>query len=300
MAELAGYAYFTEIPVVIFDIQRVGPSTGMPTRTAQADLISAHFLSHGDTKHIVLLPGSVTECYEMSMQAFDLAEQFQTPVFVLSDLDLGMNNWVSDPFKYPDKPINRGKVLSAEELEKLGKFERYRDVDGDGIPYRTIPGTNHFLAGYFTRGSGHNERAGYTERPDDYVNLMLRLNRKFCTAKEFVPKPITKTQTNCKVGIIAYGSSDVAVLESLDQLTAANFPVNYLRIRALPLTNEVKSFIEAHEIVYVVEQNRDGQMRSLLRIEYPELATKLLAILHFDGLPIDARFITDAILEHGK
>ena len=181
MAEIAGFGYFTEIPTVVFDIQRVGPSTGLPTRTSQADIISAHFLSHGDTKHIVLFPGSVAECYDMAMDAFDLAERFQTPVFVLSDLDLGMNNWMSEPFKYPTKAFDRGKVLNAEELEKAGKFERYRDVDGDGIPYRTLPGTDHPLAAYFVRGSGHTEKATYTEKPDDYKNLMDRLNRKFDT-----------------------------------------------------------------------------------------------------------------------
>ncbi len=188
MAELTGYAYFTEIPVVVFDVQRVGPSTGMPTRTSQADLTFTYNLSHGDTKHILLLPGSVEECYSMATQAFDLAERFQTPIFVLTDLDLGMNNWMSATFPYPEKPMDRGKVLTAKELEKIGSFERYKDIDGDGIPYRTLPGTDHPLGAYFTRGSGHTEKATYTEKPDDYVNLMNRLNRKFNTAKNYIPK----------------------------------------------------------------------------------------------------------------
>jgi 2-oxoglutarate ferredoxin oxidoreductase subunit alpha len=299
MAELTGYAYFTEIPVVIFDVQRVGPSTGMPTRTAQGDIISAHFLSHGDTSHILLLPGSVAECYEMAMDAFELAEQFQTPIFVMSDLDLGMNNWMSDPFKYPDKPISRGKVLSAEQLDKLGKFERYRDVDGDGIPYRTIPGTKHSLAAYFTRGSGHNEKAGYTEKPHDYENLMLRFKRKYETAKNFVPKPILIKAEKAKtdVGVIAYGSSDLAVKESLDQLKAEGVTANYLRIRALPFTAEVTDFIAAHKRIYVVEQNCDGQMSQLLRMEYPQFAASFISVLHFNGLPIDARSVSDEIIK---
>lgn len=311
MAELTGYAYFTEIPVVIFDVQRVGPSTGMPTRTAQGDIISAHFLSHGDTRHILLIPGSVAECYEMAMQAFELAEQFQTPVFVMSDLDLGMNNWMSDPFDYPSSPIKRGKVLSVEALEKIGKFERYRDVDGDGIPYRTIPGTRHALAAYFTRGSGHNEKAGYTERPEDYENLMRRLQRKFDTAKKFIPQPIISSTIGnntgvgragaagtggADVGVIAFGSSDVAVKESLDQLKEIGIEANYLRIRAIPFTPEIMDFVAAHKRVYVVEQNCEGQLCRLLRMEYPEPATKLKSVLHFNGLPIDARSITDEIV----
>ncbi|HEY9786207.1 MAG TPA: 2-oxoacid:acceptor oxidoreductase subunit alpha [Candidatus Obscuribacterales bacterium] len=300
MAEFTGYGYFTEIPVVIFDIQRVGPSTGMPTRTSQADVTSAFYLSHGDTKHIVLFPGSVEECYEMAVQSFDLAERFQTPVFVLSDLDLGMNNWMADPFKYPTTPMDRGKVLSAEMLEKLGKFERYRDVDGDGIPYRTLPGTKHDLAAYFTRGSGHNEKAGYTERPDDYVNLMNRLSRKFETAKKYVPKPIVDVKKEAKVGIIGFGSSHFAIEESRDQLQVKNLSTSYLRLRALPFTEELGRFVETHERVYVVEQNRDGQMRDLIRCELPEHSMKIRSVRHYNGLPIDAQFITDAIMEQER
>jgi len=300
MAEFTGFGYFTEIPTVIFDVQRVGPSTGLPTRTSQADLISAHYLSHGDTKHIVLLPGSVTECYEFGMEAFELAEKFQTPIFVLSDLDLGMNNWMSDPFAYPTKPINRGKVLNAAELEKLGGFERYKDVDGDGIPYRTLPGTDHPAAAYFTRGSGHTEKATYTEKPEDYKNLMDRLEKKFNTARQFVPAPIVETVKGAKIGIIAFGSSDFAVQESRDQLKAMDIQTSYLRVRALPFTKELKQFVDAHEHIYVVDQNRDAQLRELIRTELPEHALKIQSIRHYDGLPLYANFVTDAICAQEK
>ncbi len=208
MAEFAGLGYYAELPGVIFDVQRTGPSTGMPTRNQQGDLLSVAFLSHGDTKHVMLIPSSVKECYEFAMAAFDLAEQLQTPVFVMSDLDLGMNNWMSEPFAYPDKPLNRGKVLSAEELTKLGGFARYKDVDGDGVGYRTLPGTDHPAAAYFTRGSGHNEKAQYTERPDDYVNNMERLDKKFETARSLVPRPVVVQTGKSKIGLIAFGTSD--------------------------------------------------------------------------------------------
>jgi 2-oxoglutarate ferredoxin oxidoreductase subunit alpha len=300
MAEFTGFGYFTEIPTVIFDVQRIGPSTGLPTRTSQADLIAAHYLSHGDTHHIVLLPGSVNECYEFGMEAFELAEKFQTPVFVLSDLDLGMNNWMSDPFNYPTKPINRGKVLSAADLERLGGFERYKDVDGDGIPYRTLPGTDHPLAAYFVRGSGHTEKATYSEKPEDYVKLMDRLEKKFNTARSFVPAPVVETVKGAKVGIIAFGSSDPAVQESRDELKALKIDTSYLRVRALPFTKELKAFAEAHERIYVVDQNRDGQMHELIRHELPEMAMKFRSLRHYDGLPLDAKFVTDAISAQEK
>lgn len=301
MAEFVGLGYFTEIPTVIFDVQRVGPSTGMPTRTSQGDVMSTHLLSHGDTKHILLLPDSVEECYEMAIKAFDLAERFQTPVFVMSDLDLGMNNWMSDRFEYQDAPFDRGKVLTAEQLEKLGAYERYRDVDGDGVCYRTLPGTNHPLAGYFTRGSGHNEAARYSERPDDYVNLMNRLEKKFQSSRKYVPKPEVKLAPKAGIGIIDFGSSHCAVLESIDQLLAeSELPVSNLRLKALPFTDEVREFVLSHERVYVVEQNRDAQMKQLLVLEMPDLATKIRSVVHYDGLPIDARSITDAILEQER
>jgi 2-oxoglutarate ferredoxin oxidoreductase subunit alpha len=300
MAEFVGFGYFTEIPTVIFDIQRVGPSTGLPTRTSQADLMSAHLLSHGDTKHIVLLPGSVEECYEMAMTAFDLAERFQTPVFVLSDLDLGMNNWMSEPFKFPTQPFDRGKVLNAEELEKAGKFERYKDVDGDGIPYRTLPGTDHPLASYFVRGSGHTDKATYSEKPEDYKNLMDRLNHKFDTARKHVPAPIVDEVKGAKIGLIGFGSSHFAIDEAQDILKQSNVATSYMRLRALPFNDQLRKFIETHDRIFVVEQDRDAQLRELITIEHPDLATKLHSILHYTGLPIDARFVVDAVLQQEK
>ncbi|HVW77436.1 MAG TPA: 2-oxoacid:acceptor oxidoreductase subunit alpha [Alloacidobacterium sp.] len=302
MAEFAGLGYFTELPGVIFDIQRVGPSTGLPTRTAQSDILSIAYLSHGDTKHVMLLPGSVKECFEFGIAAFDLTERLQTPVFVVSDLDLGMNNWMSDPFEYPEKPLDRGKVLTAEDLNRLGEFARYKDVDGDAIPYRTLPGTNHPKAAYFTRGSGHNEKALYTERPDDYQNLMERLNRKFETARTLVPQPIVVQTGKSKIGIIAFGTSDFAVLESRDQLKKEyGVETDYLRLRAYPFTREVHEFVASHDRVYIVEQNRDAQMLSLLKLDLPaEDAVKLRSIRHFNGLPIDARSVSDEfVLQEG-
>ncbi|HKO20038.1 MAG TPA: 2-oxoacid:acceptor oxidoreductase subunit alpha [Acidobacteriaceae bacterium] len=297
MAEFAGLGYYAEIPGVIFDIQRTGPSTGLPTRTSQADLTFVAGLSHGDTKHVILLPGSVKECFEFGLACFDLAEQLQTPVFMLSDLDLGMNNWMSEPFEYPQAPVTRGKVLTAEQLEKLGGFGRYKDVDGDGIPYRTLPGTDHPLAAYFTRGSGHNEKALYSERPDDYENNMLRLARKFETAKTLVPKPILEGSGRENIGIVAFGTSHWAVQESRDQLERENkIATDYLRVRAYPFTQEVMDFVASHDRIYVVEQNRDAQMLNLLKIDGdPKDAVKLRPVLHFNGLPIDARSITSAI-----
>jgi 2-oxoglutarate ferredoxin oxidoreductase subunit alpha len=297
MAEFAGLGYYAEIPGVIFDIQRTGPSTGLPTRTSQADLTFVAGLSHGDTKHVILLPGTVKECYEFGMEAFELAEQLQTPIFVLSDLDLGMNNWMSEPFEYPEKPIARGKVLNAEQLQELGGFARYKDVDGDGIPYRTLPGTDHPSAAYFTRGSGHNEKAMYSERPEDYENNMLRLARKFETARTLVPKPKLEGTGTEKIGILAFGTSHWAVIESRDQLTReSQIATDYLRVRAFPFTQEVHEFVARHERVYVVEQNRDAQMLSLLKVDLdPTEIVKLRSILHFNGLPIDARSVTSVI-----
>jgi 2-oxoglutarate/2-oxoacid ferredoxin oxidoreductase subunit alpha len=298
MAEFAGLGYYAELPGVIFDVQRTGPSTGMPTRNQQGDLLSVAFLSHGDTKHVMLIPGSVKECYEMAQAAFDLAEQLQTPVFVMSDLDLGMNNWMSEPFTYSDKPINRGKVLSAEDLTKLGGFARYKDVDGDGIGYRTLPGTDHPLAAYFTRGSGHNEKAQYTERPDDYFNNMERLSKKFETARSLVPRPEVIQTGKSKIGLIAFGSSDFATRESRDQLSKEyNLDTDYLRIRAFPFSREVHEFVASHDRVYVIEQNRDAQMLSLLKLDLAaEEIVKLRSIRHFNGLPIDARSVTDDLV----
>lgn len=298
MSEFVGFGYYSEIPVVIFDIQRVGPSTGLPTRTAQGDILVTAVLSHGDTKHPLLLPASVEECFSMAVEAFDLAEQLQTPVFVMSDLDLGMNNWMSDPFSYPTKPIARGKVLTAEEVERLGSFERYRDADGDGIGYRTLPGTQHPKAGYFTRGSGHNEKADYSERPTDYVHNMDRLSRKFETARRLVPAPVVQEFRSANFGIIAYGSSHWAVVESVEQLKQEHgWEASYCRLRAFPFHDQVKDFIRRHPRVYVIDQNRDGQMYGLLRLEVDaEDVKKLRSIRHYNGLPVDARSLTDAIV----
>ena len=302
MAEFVGLAYYAEIPVVIFDIQRVGPSTGLPTRTMQGDILFAATLSHGDTKHPLLLPCSVEECFSMAGTAFDLAEEFQTPVFVMSDLDLGMNYWMSDPFKYPQQPFNRGKVLSAKDLERVGKFARYKDVDGDGIPYRTLPGTKHALAPYFTRGSGHNERAGYSERPEDYKNNVDRLTRKFETARQRFPAPVIEENAPAEVGIIGYGTSHWAIQETRDLLRDQHgLPTSYLRLRAYPFNDNVHDFIRRHRRVYVVDQNRDAQMFSLLKLDLSaEEITKLHSVRHYDGLPITPNSIMRGILADEK
>jgi 2-oxoglutarate ferredoxin oxidoreductase subunit alpha len=299
MAEFTGLGYYAEIPAVIWNIQRVGPSTGLPTRTAQGDLLSTAFLSHGDTKHPMLLPSSPAECFEFGGSAFDLAERLQTPVFVLSDLDIGMNNWVSDPFVYPEAPLDRGKVLSKEDLDRLGSFARYKDVDGDGIGYRTLPGTEHPNAAWFARGSGHNEKAQYSERPDDYVKNLDRLNRKWETARAIVPSPvIERSAPGAEIGIIAFGSSHWAVLETVDQLQQEQgIDADYLRLRAYPFSSAVQDFIDAHERVYVVEQNRDAQMLQLIKMDIAAKdAVKLRSVCHYDGHPLDARFVTDHIV----
>jgi len=299
MAEFAGLAYYAEVPGVVWDIQRVGPSTGLPTRTSQGDILSTAVLSHGDTKNILLIPCSVAECFTMAQDAFNLAEQFQTLVFVMSDLDLGMNNWMSDPFEYPNEPINRGKVLTKEDLDRLGGFSRYKDVDGDGIGYRTLPGTQHPAAAYFTRGTGHNEKSGYSERPDDFEKNMERINKKFDTARSFVPRPelITNGKSKAKIGIIAYGTSHWAILEARDQLRDEyDIETDYLRLKAYPFSREVHDFIAQHDTVYVVEQNRDAQMLSLIKLDIkPELVTRLRSIAHIHGLPLDARSVTDEL-----
>ena len=301
MTEFVGFAYYTEIPAVIWDVQRMGPSTGLPTRVSQGDLLKAYLLGHGDTKHIVLLPGSVKECFEFGHTAFDLAERFQTPVFVLSDLDLGMNYWMSEPFEYPAKPIDRGKVLDAEAVKRLGReWGRYKDVDGDGIPWRTLPGTEAPGAAYFTRGSGHNEYALYSERGEDWLRNMARLAKKHETAREYVPAPVIDQRANARVGIIAFGSADPAIIEARDRLAKEGVETSYLRLRALPFTESVREFIAAHEEVYVIEMNRDAQLASLLRMEYPGLATRLVSIAYADGLPLTARFVTGQVLAHER
>ena len=296
MAEFTGLGYYAEVPAVIFDVQRVGPSTGLPTRTAQGDILSTAVLSHGDTKHLLLLPSSVTECYSMSLKAFDLAERFQTPVFVMSDLDLGMNSWMSEPFEYPTGPPDRGKLLDAETLKRLKEWGRYRDVDGDGIAYRSLPGDG--MPTYFCRGSGHDAEARYSERADDYENNLKRLATKFETARDAVPGPIIERESEGPIGVLAYGSSHWAVIESCDQLNnEADLDLTYCRLRSLPFNAEINDFIDRCERVYVVEQNRDAQMLSLMRMELsPERVAKLKSVLYFGGLPLDARSVTDTIL----
>ena len=298
MSEFVGLGYYAEIPAVIFDVQRVGPSTGLPTRTAQGDVLKNAFLSHGDTRHSMLFPCSVEECFSMAIEAFDLAEEFQTPVFVMTDLDLGMNNWMADPFEYPSKPMARGKVLSAEDLNRLGGFGRYADVDGDGIGYRTLPGTEHRLAGYFTRGSGHNALAKYSERPEDYVQNVERLSRKLETARTKVPAPEFQKGKGSAFGILTYGTSHWAIIEARDQLQQEHgLESDYCRVRGFPFNPSVLDFIRKHDRVYVVDQNRDAQMYSLLRLEVDDdCVGKLRRVRHFNGLPIDARSVTDSIV----
>ena len=303
MSEFVGLGYYAEIPAVIFDVQRVGPSTGLPTRTAQGDIMSTALLSHGDTRHPMLFPCSPEECFTMAIEAFDFAEHFQTPVFVMLDLDLGMNNWMSDPFEYPTKPIRRGKVLSAADLERLGGFARYKDVDGDGVGYRTLPGTNHPHAAYFTRGSGHNEKAQYTEREDDYIHNMERLAHKFETMRSHVPRPTVQYNSKARIGFIAFGTSHYAAQESRDQLKAEyGIETSYLRLMAYPFTPDVTDFIRRHDRIYVIEQNRDAQMLGLMRLEFPaEDIAKLRSMRYFGGLPLDAQTVTDDVIrQEGK
>lgn len=297
MSEFVGLAYYTDIPAVIVDVQRVGPSTGLPTRTMQGDILANAVLSHGDTRHPILFPSGPEECFSMAGEAFDLAEQFQTPIFVNTDLDLGMNVWASDPFPVSDQPINRGKVLSADDLERLGGFERYRDVDGDGVGYRTLPGTNHPAASYFTRGSGHNEKAQYSERPEDYVNNVDRLSRKFESIRKAAPAPEIQYVDGARIGIVYCGTSREAGRESQDQLQREyNMPASTFRVRAYPYPEALDEFIDRHERVYIVDQNRDGQLYQLMQLDLPPArVAKLRSLRYYNGLPIDARSITDDI-----
>lgn len=296
MAEFAGMSYFAEIPAVIWDIQRVGPSTGLPTRTSQGDVTFAYNLGHGDTRNVILFPANPEECFEFGNTAFDLAEQLQTLVLVLSDLDLGMNNWMVDSFDYPEQPVQRGKVLTAEQVAESG-FARYKDIDGDGIAYRTLPGTNHPRAAYFARGTGHNERAVYSERSEDWVANMDRLKRKFETARRLVPAPAVDVHEGARIGIIAYGTTEPAIAEARDRLAQRGIATSFLRLKALPVSAEVRRFVEQHDRVYVVELNRDGQMHDILRLELPDLTTKLISLALLDGLPLTARWVVENLLE---
>jgi 2-oxoglutarate ferredoxin oxidoreductase subunit alpha len=299
MSEFIGFAYYAEIPSVFFDVQRVGPSTGMPTRTQQCDIMMCAYASHGDTQHPMLLPANPYECFEMAVTAFDLAERLQTPVFVLSDLDIGMNDWMIPELHWDDnyRP-DRGKVLSSEEVDKLEKFYRYLDIDGDGIAARTLPGENPKGA-YFVRGSGHNKHGMYTESSSEYKDLVDRLLVKWKTARTLVPRPVlTESEHETSIGIVAYGSSDGAVVEALDRLADKGIHANYLRVRAFPFNGEVTRFVEQHDTVFVVEQNRDAQLRSLLILETNADARKLVPVLHYSGMPIPTSCVVEGVCEH--
>ena len=298
MTEFAGLAYYAEVPIVVWDIQRIGPSTGLPTRTSQADLSFVYNIGHGDTQSIILLPGNVNECFEFGWKAFDVAERLQTPVFVLSDLDMGMNQWMSKPFEYPDQRMDRGKVLWEKELEEIkGNWGRYLDKDEDGIPFRTIPGNKHPLSAYFTRGTGHDEYARYTEDSSVFLHNMERLKKKFGTAKQYLPKPITYKSEGAKIGIIAYGSTEAAINEARVQLERDHdMPTSFLRVRAIPFTAEVDEFVREHDQIGVVEMNRDGQLHQLLTIAYPESAMKFRSVAYGDGMPASARWVREGLL----
>ncbi len=297
MAEFAGLSYFTEIPAVIVDVQRMGPSTGLPTRTCQGDIAKAYNLSHGDCKHVLLIPGSLQEAFDFGIEVLNLAERLQTLIFLMLDLDQGMNNYMVDPITVDRKPLDRGKILDAEGLNQVQEFARYRDVDGDGIPYRTVPGTNHPKAAFFTRGTGHTDRATYSEKPEDWQSNMDRLVRKFDTARTIVPQPVIQTHENANMAIIAYGSSEAPVQEARTRLQNEHgISTDYLRIRALPVSDIVRQFIAKHERVIVIEQNRDAQMASILRAEYPDLAPRISTLLHYNGLPLDAQTVINGAL----
>lgn len=300
MSEFTGLAYFAEVPCVIWDITRMGPSTGLPTRTSQGDLLFTYFLGHGDSRQVILLPGNMQECFEFGWRSFDLAEELQTPVFVLSDLDLGMNNWMTDPFVYPDEPLKRGKILDKTALEEFfaekGEWGRYVDYDQDGVGYRTVPGTDHPRAAYFARGTGHNAYAIYSERADDWVNNMNRLRRKFETARTKVPKPIVDYDANKQIGIVSFGSNDPAILEGRDRLAADGVETNYLRVRALPLTEEVKEFVRKHARIYVIENNFDGQLCQLLHMDMPEDTTHVKSLALGDTLPMTPKWVHEQIM----
>lgn len=297
MSEFLGLAYYAEIPVVLVDVQRSGPSTGMPTRTQQSDLISAAYASHGDTKHVLLIPSNPTEAFEMMAEAFDIAEQLQSPVIMLSDLDLGMNDHVTTSFEWDDtRTYNRGKVLTAEQLENLSSWGRYRDVDGDGIPYRTLPGTHHSKGSYFTRGSSHDENAAYSEDSDTYVRIMERLLKKFETAKKMLPEPEKYGSiSHSDIGVIYFGTTQFAAEEAIDYLNNAGINVQGMRLRAFPFHDDVIEFIDSHDEIFVIEQNRDAQMRSLLINELEINPKKLHKVLNYNGQPITADLIFSSI-----
>lgn len=296
MSEYMSLAYYAEVPLVLWDVQRVGPSTGLPTRTAQGDLTLNYFLGHGDTQHIILIPSSVNECFEMGWKAFDIAERYQTPVIILSDLDLGMNLWMTKEFEYPNLPIDRGKVLWEKDLEDLPQpWGRYLDIDGDGIPYRTLMGNANEKAPYFTRGTGHDEYGKYSEDPVVWEKMLQRIKLKFETARENLPKPVLRKMPKAKIGLIAMGSTEPPVVEAQDKLLAKGIPTDYLRVRSLPFSREVIDFLKSHERNYVLELNRDGQLHQILRMEYCDFEIHLDSLAFMDGLPMTAEWITNAI-----
>jgi 2-oxoglutarate ferredoxin oxidoreductase subunit alpha len=304
MSEFLGLAYFTEVPLVVWDVQRVGPSTGMPTHTSQGDLSFSYFISHGDKDLVILFPGNMNECFEFGWKGLDLAEKLQTPIIILSDLELGMNIWMADPLKYPDEAIQRGKILWEEDMEKIVKekqkdWGRYVDVDGDGITYRTVPGNLHPKAPYFTRGTSHDIFAGYSESSEEWETNLIRIKKKFEVARSIVPKPVISGCTK-EFAIIAYGSSDMPVQEALAELKNQLFEFDYLRVRSIPFSEEVEKFIESHQRIYVVENNRDGQMKQLLCLNFPNQANKFLSIAHSDGLSLSAHWIVKRILVEEK
>jgi 2-oxoglutarate ferredoxin oxidoreductase subunit alpha len=300
MQEFIGLAYFAEIPAVLFNVQRAGPSTGMPTRTQQCDVLSCAYASHGDTKHVLLFPENPTEAFEFGAQAFDLADRLQTPIFVMLDLDIGMNHHLCRPFAWDDSKVyDRGKVMTAEDLEAGKEFGRYLDVDGDGIPYRTYPGTHPTKGSFFTRGTSRDRYARYTEEGGAYVDNMQRLVRKFDTSKDLVPRPLQANSAKpTKYGVIYYGSTSPAMDEAIAMIEAKGHALDRMRVRAFPFHSSVNSFVADHDFVFVVEQNRDGQLRSLVVNECGIDPVRLVPILHYDGTPITARFIANAIGDH--
>ncbi|MCY4536097.1 MAG: 2-oxoacid:acceptor oxidoreductase subunit alpha [Bryobacterales bacterium] len=299
MSEFVGLAHFAEIPVVLIDVQRMGPSTGLPTRTSQGDFLSAATLSHGDTVHPMLIPGTPEECFEFSAKAFDVAERLQAPVFVMLDLDLGMNYWTANKFDYPDWDLDRGKVLSEEDIERLqGDWGRYRDVDGDGVAYRTVPGNRHPQAAYFARGTGHDEDANYSEREGDWIRNMDRIKKKMAGVRQWLPEPVIEDGPEARVALVAAGTSHEAVREARSQLRQEyGFETAYCRVRGWPLSHATEEFLAKHDHVYVVDQNRDGQLRTLLRRQFPAIHDHLRSVCYYGGMPLDARTITDAIVE---
>ncbi len=296
MTEYMSMAYYAEVPLVLWDVQRVGPSTGLPTRTAQGDLSMNYYLGHGDTQHIILIPSTVNECFEFGWKSFDIAEKFQTPVIVMSDLDLGMNLWMTKEFQYPDTPLDRGKIFWEEDFKDIKQeWGRYLDIDGDGVPYRSVMGNQHPDAVFFTRGTGHDEFGNYSEEPDVWQRIMDRLKLKLTNAKEALPKPFIREIEEAKIGLIAMGSTELAVIEAQDKLSKLGIITDFMRIRALPFSDEVKDFIQTHERNYILELNRDGQLHQILTIEHCKLANKLISLSYIDGLPMTADWIVQSV-----